>query len=175
MRSGFLDFVMPIITSLGNGGVIWIAIALIFTATKKYRTAGIAVLAALILNLLIGNVILKPLIARVRPCDINTAVQLLIKRPTDYSFPSGHTLSSFAAATVIFCRDKRLGIAAVILASLIAFSRLYLYVHYPTDILGGILIGIPIGIFSYYITVKIVKIMRNRTEKPARTDESQIK
>ena len=157
MRGGFLDAVMPAVTSLGNGGLVWIAVALILTAVKKYRVAGIAVLIALILNLLIGNVILKPLIARVRPCDINTAVKLLIPRPTDYSFPSGHTLSSFAAATVIFLRDKRFGTAALILASLIAFSRLYLYVHYPTDVLAGIVIGIAIGFFSYYATDKITK------------------
>ena len=156
---------MPIITSLGNGGIIWILTALILIATKKYRVTGIAVLAALLLNLLIGNIILKPLIARVRPCDINTAVQLLIPRPTDYSFPSGHTLSSFAAATVIFLRDKRFGIAALILASLIAFSRLYLYVHYLSDVLGGIVIGAAIGIFVHIMISNIMKKINKKSAK----------
>ena len=157
IRNEFLDAVMPAITSLGNGGIIWIAIALIFVAIKKYRPAGFAILAALLMHLLICNIMLKPLIARIRPCDINTAVELLIPRPKDYSFPSGHTSASFAASTVILYADRRMGIAAVILAAAIAFSRLYLYVHYPSDILGGAVIGIAFGVLARYIVVNAMK------------------
>ena len=153
---------MPVITSVGNGGIIWILIALIFIAVKKYRIAGISMLAALLINLLISNVILKQLIARVRPCDINTAVELLIPRPTDYSFPSGHTSSSFAAAIIIFCRNKRIGIFALVLASVLAFSRLYLYVHYPSDVIAGIIIGITAGLVTRILVIKIADKINNK-------------
>ena len=160
MRSEILDSIMIFTSRIGNGGIVWILIALFFTATKKYRIEGIAMIAALAINLLITNVILKQLFARVRPCDINTAIELLISRPTDYSFPSGHTSSSFAAATVIFCKDKRMGTLAVILAAAIAFSRLYLYLHYPSDIIGGFAIGIIIGVFARKGIIMILKKRR---------------
>lgn len=155
MRNPVLDFLMKWITYLGNGGFIWILIALIFLMTKKYRYNGFMIAGALTLCLLIGNFTLKPLIARLRPCDINPDIILLIKRPTDFSFPSGHSLSSFASATVIFYTDKRYGISAFILAALIAFSRLYLYVHYPSDVFVGLVLGIVIGLISIYTALKI--------------------
>ena len=157
IRNEFLDVLMPVITSLGNGGILWIAIALIFIATKKYRPEGFAMLSALLMHLLVCNIILKPLIARIRPCDINTTVELLIPRPKDYSFPSGHTSASFAAATVILYADRRMGVPAVILAAAIAFSRLYLYVHYPSDVLGGAVLGIAFGALARYIVVNAMK------------------
>ena len=157
IRNEFLDVLMPVITSLGNGGILWIAIALIFIATKKYRPAGFTMLAALLMHLLVCNIILKPLMARIRPCDINTAVELLIPRPKDYSFPSGHTSASFAAATVILYADRRMGVPAVILAAAIAFSRLYLYVHYPSDVFGGAVLGIAFGALARYIVVNAMK------------------
>ena len=100
-----------------------------------------------------GNLVIKNLVARVRPCAINTAIELLIPFPSEYSFPSGHTLSSFIGATCIFLRDKRLGVPAYLLASLIAFSRLYLYVHFPSDIIGGALLGLALA----YLAFKIMK------------------
>lgn len=156
IRSEFLDILMPIISRLGNSGIIWILTALILISTKKYRIDGITMIAALLMNLLISNIILKPLIMRVRPCDINTAVELLISRPTDYSFPSGHTSSSFAAATVIFFGNRCIGTLAAIFASAMAFSRLYLYVHYPSDILGGVVIGVTLGILARMIVLKVL-------------------
>jgi undecaprenyl-diphosphatase len=151
MSSGILDSTMPFITRLGSGGLVWIAAALFFLASKKYRTDGLLLIISLLLSVLIGDIILKPLIARIRPFDVNTAVQLLIAKPTDFSFPSGHSMSSFAAAVVIFHTNNKMGIAAFILAALIAFSRLYLYVHYPSDIIGGILIGVLISITTINI------------------------
>ena len=141
----FLDFVMPKITFLGNNGFIWIIIAVIMIFFKKYRKTGIMIIIGLVAGVLIGNVILKNLVARERPCWINDTVQMLIAVPHDYSFPSGHTLSSFLSATIIMNVDKKLGFIAFILASLIAFSRLYLYVHFPTDVLAGALVGVLIG------------------------------
>ena len=83
--------------------------------------------------------------------------ELLVKTLSDFSFPSGHTLASFEAATVLMIRDKRFGIPALILAILIALSRLYLYVHYPTDVLAGALLGVFIGIFACFLVDKIYK------------------
>lgn len=141
LRCKFLDSLMVKISALGNGGMIWIVIALLLISHQNYRKAGIIVLAGLLTGVLIGNCILKNLIARPRPCWINREVSLLIDVPYDYSFPSCHTMSSFIAAIILLHVNALFGYAALILAGLIAFSRLYLYVHYPTDILGGIAVG----------------------------------
>lgn len=138
IRCGFLDVVMPFLSSLNNHGEIWIAVGVILLCTKRYRTAGFSVLIGLLLGLIFGNGILKHLIARPRPCWLNMEVPLLIPVPDDFSFPSGHTLSSFIAVFLLAKTDKRFGYASIPLAVLIAFSRLYLFVHFPTDILGGI-------------------------------------
>ena len=145
MRNPTLDLLMPAITALGNGSFIWILLAGVLMLMSKHRKAGMAVLAGLVLEVICCNLVLKPLVARVRPCDVNTAVQLLIARPDDFSFPSGHTGASFAAAAALFADRNRLWIPSLILALLIAFSRLYLYVHYPTDILAGAAIGMMAG------------------------------
>jgi len=142
---GFLDLLMPKISLLGNGGAIWILAALALISMKKYRRYGWILLAGLALGVLTGNVLLKNWIARPRPCWLDPSVPLLIANPTDSSFPSGHTLSSAIGATILTMTDRRFGWAAIPLAALIAFSRLYLYVHFPSDILGGIVLGILIG------------------------------
>lgn len=142
----FMDFLMPKITLLGNGGAIWLLAAIALLITKKYRKYGIFLLAGLAVGVLTGNIILKPLIARPRPCWIDQSVALLIATPTDFSFPSGHTLSSMIGATVLTKANPKFGIAAIPLAALIAFSRLYLYVHYPTDIIAGAALGVVIGL-----------------------------
>ena len=146
LHTPFLDKLMVFITSLGNAGIIWIVMTIVFLLIPKMRKTGAVMAVALIIDLLLCNVILKNLVARTRPYDVNTGVQLLVSRLHDYSFPSGHTLSSFVAATIIMHSDRRMGIAAYVFASIIAFSRLYLYVHFPTDILAGALLGIIIGL-----------------------------
>ena len=152
IRCAFLDFVMPIITAVGNGGVVWVILGIIFMSFKKYRKCGAAILIGMVLCLVLGNLILKPVIARPRPCFINPNVELLIKMPKDFSFPSGHTYSAFAAAFVILlCRHRRIGIFVLVLSALIAFSRMYLYVHFPTDILGGIVLAALVAVVSYNI------------------------
>lgn len=158
IHTPILDQVMCVVTSLGNAGIIWIAMAVVLIVIPKTRKVGLAVIAALVLDLILCNGILKNLVARVRPCDVNTAVQLLVPRPDDYSFPSGHTAGSFAAvAALYFSGEKKLWKPALILAVLIAFSRLYLYVHYPTDILGGILVGTFCGWASAQCVKQLVK------------------
>lgn len=146
---GFLDAIMPVITFLGNAGWFWIAVAVLMLFFKRTRKTGIMVGAALVFGLIICNLILKPSIARIRPYEVVEGINLLISKETDFSFPSGHTAASFEAATVLMIRDRRFGIPALILAALIAFSRLYLYMHYPTDVLAGIAVGVLCGVLGY--------------------------
>lgn len=155
MRCDLLDIAMPFITRLGNRGAVWIICSLIFIIVPKTRKAGVAMAVSLILEALCCNVILKPFVARPRPCDVHAEVLLLIPRPEGFSFPSGHTGASFAAASALFFGRERMGIPALILAALIGFSRLYLYVHYPTDVLAGALIGIMIGWLGNFLVSTI--------------------
>lgn len=164
-RCATLDIVMPIITKLGNGGMIWFALSVILLFTRKYRWAGAAMLFSLALDLVVCNIILKPLVARIRPCDVNTAIQLLIARPTDYSFPSGHTSASFAATFALYFSHKKLWIPAFVLAVFISFSRLYLYVHYPTDIFAGIMIGIMLAYLGFRVVMLIKKHLERKKEE----------
>ena len=154
MRCDFLDGFFTVITHLGDEGAIWIVIGIVLLFFKKYRRTGVAVLLGLLCGLLVGNLFLKNVIARARPCWINETIDMLVKIPTGYSFPSGHTLSSVIAATCMALRDRKIGIPACILAALIAFSRLYVYVHFPTDILGGTILGIGIGFFITWLCRK---------------------
>ena len=125
--------------------------------TKKHRKAGFLVLIGMLLGLIIGNGILKNVVARSRPCWINKDWQMLISIPKDYSFPSGHTQASVIAATILTLYKKKWGIVVIPLTVIIAFSRLYLYVHFPTDVLGGALLGLIIGLFTYYVGNKIIE------------------
>ena len=138
----WLDSVMLFFTSLGDGGVLWISLSIIFLVIPRTRKCGVSMLLALGLTFLVGNQIIKNLVARPRPCAVDTSVKLLIPYPSEYSFPSGHTSNSFAAAATVFAYYHKPGIVALLVAGMIAFSRLYLFVHYPTDILGGIILGI---------------------------------
>ena len=145
---------MIILSKLGNAGFIWIISGIVLLSVKKYRLAGVAVILALLMSLIFGNGILKPLVSRIRPCITYSWISLSISMPlpTDYSFPSGHTFGSFAAAAAIFCRSKKLGSLAILLAAGIGFSRMYLFVHYPSDVLAGALLGIISGVAAYKIS-----------------------
>ena len=153
---GFLDKIMPLITLLGDAGIFWIAIAVVLLFFPKTRKMGLSMGAALLLGVVICNIIMKPVFARIRPYDyqlehFGKTIQLLVSTPHDFSFPSGHTIASFEAATAILLRHKKLGIAAMILAILIAFSRMYLYVHYPTDVIASVFLGIGLAFLASWI------------------------
>ena len=142
LRTPIGDVVVPLITRLGDAGIIWIILTVLLLIIPKTRKTGVIMMAALLVDVLLCNVFIKNLVARTRPFDVNTAVQLLVAKPRDYSFPSGHTAASFASVTALYlAREKKMWKAALVLAVLIALSRLYLYVHYPTDVLGGMLLG----------------------------------
>lgn len=137
-----LDRIMPVITWLGNMGLIWIVVSVMLLINKRHRKTGILVLASLIIVSILGEGIIKPLVQRPRPFAGIPAYKLLISKPLTFSFPSGHTASSFAAAGILWREFRKYRGYILAGASLIAFSRLYLYVHYPSDIIGGIALGL---------------------------------
>ena len=115
-----------------------------------------------IIDAVLCSGILKNVFRRIRPFDVNTAIQVLITKPRDFSFPSGHTSASFAAATALYlAKERKLFATTLVLACLITFSRMYLYVHYPTDILGGLLLGIASAYLAYWCQKKIPAVRRN--------------
>lgn len=153
-----LDSILIGITTLGDKGMIWILLAAVLLIIPKTRKSGLIVAAALIVDLILCNGILKNLFARVRPFDVNNTIQLLITAPSDYSFPSGHTAASFAAVSALyFAGERKWWKWALVLAVLIAFSRMYLYVHYPTDILGGVAVGVLAGYLGNFAVQKFEK------------------
>ena len=150
----FLDGILPPISALSAHGEIWIVLALVLVCFRKTRRAGVVMAVTLILCLCIGNLTLKPLIARVRPYDV-VDVPLLVEKLSDFSFPSGHTLASVGAATALTLYHRRWGAAALVLASAIAFSRLYLFVHYPTDVVAGALLGVALAFLAHDIVCRV--------------------
>lgn len=167
------DSIFPVITELGEAGIIWIALALLMLALGKKRgwsTTGWLVLFSMLLGLLIGEVTLKNIVCRPRPfMEWTPGPELLIPPPDGYSFPSGHSCASFAAATAIFIRDKRWGAAAFVLAGLIAFSRVFLFVHYPTDVLAGAVLGVVCAIVVYIVYGRLTEMRRDRSESTKNT------
>lgn len=160
LQCGFLDFIMPIITVLGDAGIFWIAVSLVLLVLPKYRQIGLGMAISLIMGLLLCNIIMKPLFARPRPYDyqlehFGKVIPLLVEAQHDFSFPSGHTIASFEAAVVLLLGNRKLGIPAMVLASLIAFSRLYLYVHYPTDVLASVVLGTGIAFTAAWLAKRL--------------------
>lgn len=145
----------------GAHGEIWIAFTLLLLLFQRTRKAGFAMAVALVLYMAAGHFFLKPLFARPRPCDLNTSITMLVARPHGHSFPSGHTASGVAAAYALWLQNRKLGAPALVLAAFIAFTRLYLYVHFPTDILGGAVLGIVLGAAAS----AIANYVANRKEK----------
>ncbi|MDO4318056.1 MAG: phosphatase PAP2 family protein [Lachnospiraceae bacterium] len=164
LQCAFLDFLMPKITLLGDGGAVWLLSASGLILSKKYRKYGFVMLGALAVGVLIGNLWLKPFIARSRPCWLEDAA-LLIKNPSDYSFPSGHTLSSVIGAFVLTAANRRFGYFAIPTAALIAFSRLYLYVHFPSDVLASVILGVCTGAAAAGLCKRLEKGMRAKDAK----------
>lgn len=156
IRNDFLTPIFKFITHLGDEGYVWIAIAVILLFVKKYRKVGLMVGASLLGSLVFNNMIIKNIVARPRPYRMIEMLSILIPEPGEYSFPSGHTSSSFAAGVVLYLMlPKKYGVPAMILAFLLGISRLYVGVHYPTDVLGGMVMGTLIA----FAVVKVTELI----------------
>lgn len=168
IHSGFLDALMKGITTLGNGGMIFIIIGLALLFTKKYRKAGLSVIVALLVMLICNDLFLKEFFARPRPFNLyetdpekyafwgeSYIYPAIIGKPDSFSFPSGHTSSAFAAAIALLWHNRKLGIPLTLFAAVMGFSRIYVQVHYCTDVLFGVLSGAVCAL----IAVAIVKFL----------------
>lgn len=168
IQNGFLDAVMVGITTTGNAGAIFIVLGFVLLFTKKYRKAGLAILVALIVMLLCNDLFLKEFFARVRPFNLfesnpdkyaewgtKYVFPELVYKPSGYSFPSGHTASAFAAAAALLWHSRKWGVPTMIFATIMGFSRIYVQVHYCTDVIGGVISGVICG----FIAVLIVKFL----------------
>ena len=156
IHTPWLDTIVAAYTSTSDVGQIWILLSIVLAIIPKTRKLGAAVLIAVLLGAIVTSGILKPLIMRPRPCDVNPLVPMIIDRPHGSSFPSGHALSSFAAATALCCFHRKTGVLALVLAALIAFSRLYASVHYPTDVLAGALLGVLLGLAAAALVDRVM-------------------
>ncbi len=167
LRFGFLDDMMVLLTRLADDGIVWIVLALALICFKPSRKMGITLGLALLLGLFVGNMGLKNLFARPRPYTVNPQIvpNMLIERLSDYSFPSGHTRCCFESGMAMFLCDKRFGKVAFVLGGFIGFSRIYLYMHYPTDVIAGALLGLLNGFIAFIIVDKIYKAINNKKSK----------
>lgn len=167
----WLNYLMKYITYIGEFGAGAILCALVLLLIPKTRGAGFAAGAALLLDVLIVNVILKLSVNRARPWTQFPEIEIFynqigLRVPTDSSFPSGHTAACFAVAVVLLIKYKWKAIPALIIALLVALSRIYLCVHYPSDVLGGILIGSLCGVGGYFISKSLMALyLRKRSSK----------
>ncbi len=162
-RTPLLDsFFLAITKTAGSYGQIWVIAAALMLLFKKTRRTGAAVLIAYIGAFLIGQYGLKYLVSRPRPCQVDQAFELLVARPSSSSFPSTHSAWAFGAATAVFLRFRKAGAAAYTAAALIAFSRLYLFLHFPTDVLFGMALGMALGVLAHRITSYIWRRLETR-------------
>lgn len=164
-RSPFWDKFFAMFTAFGDP-VMFLCYCGLLLGIKKTRRDGIMVTSGLLTGLLVGNVILKHLVQRARPCWIRPEVELLIKNPTDYSFPSGHTLSITIFAFILIYNHPKLAYALIPAALLLAYSRMYLYVHFPSDVLAGIVLGLAIGYLTCMVTKAIEKKLSSKKALP---------
>ncbi len=164
-RSAVLDsFFLGLTKIAGSYGQLWLIVAAALLNFKKTRKAGASVLIAYLAVFLIGQFALKNLFSRPRPCQIDRDFALLVARPSSSSFPSTHSAWAFGAATAIFMQHRKAGAAAYIVAALIAFSRLYMFLHFPTDVLVGTALGIALGVFAHWLTARVWKLFeRSKT------------
>ena len=162
LRCGFLDWLMPFVSGLSNHGEVWILLAAVLLLIRRQRARGLSAAFALAMDLITCNKILKPLIGRIRPFAFRPDLSLLVPPPGDASFPSGHTAAAFAVVFALKASGSPLWRPALALAAATAFSRLYLYVHWPTDVLGGVLLGAAVG----WAGAKLAEALLKKDRKP---------
>ena len=156
IRNGFLTPILTTITHLGDKGIFWIALTLALLCVRKTRRTGVFCAVSMLIGLIVTNLIIKNWVARIRPYELIQGLECIVAKEKDFSFPSGHTTNSLACAWVLFkLSPKKVGVPALVLAILIALSRLYVGVHYPTDVLGGAVIGIGSACLALWLVPKL--------------------
>lgn len=168
LHTPLVDRLMLFITAFGDHGLFWLTLGALLFAIPRTRLMGVCMLASIVIGFLLGNVVLKNLVARARPCWLDQTVRLLVRAPGDYSFPSGHTLVSFEGAVTVFLFNRKWGIPALLLAVLIGFSRMYLFVHFPTDVLAGAVLGTAT---AWLVAGSVLKYRKNWKLKDAAEDK----
>lgn len=168
----WLNYIMRYITYLGEFGAVPIACALALLIFKKTRKGGLTCAVALILNFILVNALMKNVINRPRPWTEYEEFKLFyeqygVRVPTDSSFPSGHTACCFCIAVACVCEYRLKALPALLLAFLVGLSRIYLCLHYPMDVLGGMAIGSACGVAGYFISGAIIKAYKTRKSREA--------
>lgn len=158
----FLDVIMNFFSFLAHSGWMWILLALVLLCFRRTRSMGVAMAISLCFSVVVTNLTLKPLIGRPRPYELRPELKDRIaprtRIPSDSSFPSGHTSASFAGATALFGQNKKIGLPALAVATVIAFSRLYFFIHFPTDVLAGLAVGCVGGVIARFATPRLVPL-----------------
>ena len=182
LRTGFLNPIVNVITRLGDKGILWIAVTLALLAFRKTRRMGVFCMVSMVIGLIVTNLIIKNWVARVRPYVLIEGLECLVGVQKDFSFPSGHTTNSLACAWVLFkMAPRKWGVTALVVAILISLSRLYVGVHYPTDVLGGAVIGLGSACLALWLVPKLEKKFRRqfrnfyRLGKPKQAGESRAR
>ncbi|MBR6079648.1 MAG: phosphatase PAP2 family protein [Treponema sp.] len=158
MRCGFLSAILIPYTYSGNYAIPWLALILVLLFFKKTRRAAIFALVALILGIVLNDVIIKHIICRPRPFETILELIPIVKKPTSFSCPSGHSATAFATALTLFlCTKKLIGIPALFFAAVMAFSRMYVGVHYPSDVILGIAVGCASAVLVLVLGKRIFK------------------
>ena len=156
LRRDWLNPVMNFITNLGNEGIFWIALIVLLFFFKKTRKIALCAAVSMILTLVLVNIVLKPVVARTRPYVLLENLTFITKQPGDFSFPSGHSAHALAASWVMFrMMKKKYGVPLLILGILIALSRLYVGVHFPTDVIAGCACGMVMAEIAMMIGSKL--------------------
>lgn len=151
IRTPFMDGLMTFFSMLGHNGIFCLILGIVLIIIKKTRRSGSEVIIAMLLSFIISYLIVKNLVARVRPFETYGFLVPLGTAPHGWSFPSVHSTFAFATATVIFGNYRKIGIAALLIAVMVAFSRLYMGAHYPTDVLVGSVFGIIFALLAHYL------------------------
>lgn len=176
LRNDIMTPVMKFLSRIADNGLIWIVIAVLLLIFSSTRKVGFTVGISLLSNLLVMNLILKNLVARVRPYEAIAGLTRLVPAERSFSFPSGHAGHAFAAAVVLYCMlPKKYGIPALVLAGFISVSRLYVGVHYPTDVLAGAVIGTGMALLCVAFVKKISVAGQGKEEKESKLSKKDKK